>query len=366
MRSKTLPAEDSYGRLPIYLITGFLGSGKTTLLNRLLQQPGMELTAVIVNEFGTVGIDHLLVQASGEDMVLLAGGCLCCAVRGDLLLTLEKLARQRGLNEIPPFQRVLIETSGLADPAPILRTLLNDEAVRQSYRLEGVVTTVDAVYGAAQLQEHDESAKQAALADHLVLTKTDVAERTEIQALRQRLRQLNPAARLLDAQEDEPSPATLFERQPYDPATRGLDAAAWLQAERYQAHPPRRLDSGMDAHIQSFCLQRATPLRWLALEHWLRQLTRLRGKDLLRIKGIVWTEETELPVVIQGVQHILQAPATLQRWPQGQPYTQIVFITRNLDQATIEANLEGILADPSPLGLSRAAMALLGGHGRAG
>ncbi|MDM8546914.1 GTP-binding protein [Candidatus Venteria ishoeyi] len=362
-----LPAENSHQKIPIYIITGFLGSGKTTLLNRLLQQPGMTQTAVIVNEVGEIGIDHLLLESTEDDMLLLAGGCLCCAVRSDLITTLQNLFEKSQQQQDYRFQRVLIETSGLADPAPILRTLINDDFIVAHYRLEQVITTVDAIYGMQQLDEHDESVKQAALANHLLLTKTDHPHSCEevISELMQRLQQLNPAAYCYDLKQGLPDVKQLFAGNTYDPQTRQLDIQKWLQTEIYAApftahHHQDKQEQGIhDQYIHNFCLKYTQPLPWKVLEHWLQQLTRLRGKDLLRIKGIAWTQETNAPVLIQGVQHILQSPVQLKSWPDSQPMTQIVFITRNLPEDLIRKNLEALLHSPTPAERAKAAMLLL-------
>ncbi len=358
----TLADEDSYHRLPIHVITGFLGSGKTSLLNRLLKQPAMQRAAIIVNEFGEVGMDNLLVQASSEDIVMLDGGCLCCAVRGDLLNTLEDLFRRRRAGEIPVFDQVLIETTGLADPAPILRTLLNDEFVIRHYRLDVVVTTVDAVYAMRQLGTYDESVKQVALAHHLIITKSDLVESPEVETLRAHLSSLNPAARLWNIQEEDVDAGELFKVDYYRGDNR-LDPERWLAAEAY-LDPARKsfrpAGERHDAYLRSFCLEKGTPLSWLVLERWIRQLTRLRGKDLLRVKGIAWTRETELPVVIQGVQHIFQPPTTLTAWPPGPRRSRIVFITRNLEREVVEHSLETLMHSHTPEQVCRAAMILLG------
>ena len=362
--SDILPLDTSSQRLPIHVITGFLGSGKTTLLNHLLHQDEMQNTAVIVNEFGEISIDHLLVQTSTEDIMRLAGGCLCCSVRTDLVKTLEYLYQQRQDKTVDKFQRVVIETSGLADPAPILRTLLDDEFVSQYFRLENVITTVDAVYGATQLKEHEESVKQAALAHHLLLTKTDLQDDAKaLDALQQRLRQLNPAAKHYDLHQGIPDVETLFHERVLKAEQQAL--AQWLQSDAYKNsdehhHHHHHEHISHERYIHSFCFEYDAPLPWKTLEHWLQQLTRLRGKDLLRVKGIVYTQETELPVIIQGVQHIFQAPSTLSSWPDaGHKHTQIVFITRNISQSLIKQSLETLLKCKTPAEICQAAMLLL-------
>jgi G3E family GTPase len=366
---KTLPQENSYARLPIHVITGFLGSGKTTLLNQLLHQPSMQHTVVIVNEFGEIGIDHLLVETTTEDMMLLEGGCVCCTVRTDLLNTLEDLFRQRECQEIPEFEQVLVETTGLADPAPILRTLINDPFIKEHYRLERVITTVDVLYGTQQLEDYDESVKQAALANHLVLTKIDLTTKAMLETLKQRLRGLNPTAEIheLNLNQDTVDATHLFNTAAdYNHQSQQIDVTRWLQAEAYLKTEPHNDEYSdnenhrHDAYIKTFCIEHTEPLHWLTLEHWIQQLTRLRGKDLLRVKGIAYTYETELPVIIQGVQHIFQPPATLEAWPTEERRTQIVFITRNIEKNVVERLLSKLIDSQTPAEVCQAALILLG------
>jgi len=362
-----LPQENSLTRLPIHVITGFLGSGKTTLLNQLLPQPSMQRTAVIINEFGEIGIDHLLVKATTEDMMMLEGGCLCCSVRTDLVNTLENLFHKRECQEISEFEQVLIETTGLADPAPILRTLLNDSFIAANYRLEVVITTVDALHCASQLDEYDESVKQAALANHLVLTKIDMVNAMTLEERKQRLHRINPTALIheVNLNQQQFNAEILFNTDHYNSQTRQLDIEHWLQAEVYlehqqphkeHAHHPER----HDAYIKTFCIEHTKPLHWLTLERWIQQLTRLRGKDLLRVKGIAYTHETALPVVIQGVQHIFQPPTTLDAWPSERRRSQIVFITRNIEKNMIERLLYALIDSKTPADVCNAALILLG------
>jgi G3E family GTPase len=366
--NKTLPPLDtSQMRLPVAIITGFLGSGKTTLLNQLLIHPDMQNTAVVINEFGAVSIDHLLVRSATEDIVVMEGGCVCCTVRGDLTQTLQDLFLKRVRLEITEFERVVIETTGLADPAPIIHTLLNDAILKTYFYLDSVITTVDSVYGLDQLEEQYETVKQIAVADRLILTKVDIASASNIKNLRERLQRLNPAALLLESIDGQVAIEKLFNANLYNPATKSIDVQQWLQAEMYAdhtspRHEPHRNEMRHESYIRSFCLTYEQPLSWTVLNRWFQQLTALRGKDLLRVKGIAYTVETDLPVVIQGVHHIFQPPTTLPTWPTEQRYTQIVFITRNISQTVIEQMLAVLVESKTPIEACSAALLLLESH----
>jgi G3E family GTPase len=356
-------------RLPVSVLTGFLGSGKTTLLSRLVRHPGMANTAVIINEFGEVGLDHLLVAKSSENTILLNSGCLCCTVRGDLIDTMRDLFLKRVRGEIPEFDRVVIETTGLADPAPVLHTLMNDPLIAARFRLDGVVTTVDAVHGADQLDRHQESIKQAAVADRIVLTKTDIATEQALSSLEDRLKILNPAAPLLRAVQGEIDPAMLFDAGLFNPATKSPDVGRWLKAEAYaddhNHHHHHDDDDGHghhhhehhhhhedvnrhDDHIRAFCITIDEPIAWEGFASWIETLITLRGPDLLRIKGILNIRETDLPVVVHGVQHVFHPPVQLEAWPSDDHRSRIVFITRDIGRETIEAMYKAYSDATSP------------------
>jgi G3E family GTPase len=371
--AQLIPLDTSYQRLPLTVITGFLGSGKTTLINHLLQQSALTDTAVVVNEFGEISLDHLLVQSATEDVIVIDGGCVCCTVRGDLLETLAGLFEQRERGDIPYFQRVLVETTGLADPAPIIHTLLNEAPLNDYFRLDSVITTVDGIYGLAQLDEHYETVKQAAVADRLVITKIETANPERLQQLTQRLQRINPAAQQVLANPAHGVAAdALFNAGLYDPKQKSMDVQRWLQAEAYHAtthehehHHDHHTQADPthlrhDIYIRSFCVTHTEPLSWRVLNRWFQQLTALRGKDLLRVKGIVYTEESELPIIVQGVQHIFQPPTTLPAWPSEQRQSQIVFITRNIEQAVIERMLQVLIHSRTPQEQCQAALVLLG------
>jgi G3E family GTPase len=361
-------------RFPVSLLTGFLGSGKTTVLNHLLRHPGMAKTVVVVNEFGEVGLDHELIESSSEEMILLQSGCLCCSIRRDLIETLRGLFLRQVHGEMPPFDRVVIETTGLADPAPILHTLMRDPLISERFRLDGVITTVDAATGWTTLDRQIESVKQAAVADRLLLTKTDLADPAAIDRLQRRLRALNPAAPIIPVAHGEVEPARLFDAGLYNPKTKSLDVQRWLQAEAYlnreaehdhahdhghhdhrnddhdHDHGPAAEETGHahhahhdhvhdvnrhDEHIKAFCLVLDEPVNGDAFDRWLEALLLLKGPDILRVKGIVNVIGLPGPFVIHGVQHIFHPPVMMKKWPTADRRTRIVFITRDVDEAML-------------------------------
>ena len=327
---------------PVTLLTGFLGSGKTSLLNRLLKHPSMPETAVLINEFGAVSIDHLLVRAASKNIMVMSNGCICCSVAGDMVQALRDLYFKRANNEIPNFKRVVIETTGLADPAPIMHTLIEMPLVAARYSFSGIVTTVDAVHGEQQLNDHFESVKQAAVADRIVLTKTDTASRNEIDALRARLLVLNPAADVVEAILGDIAPTCLFDTGLYQPSRKTPDVQNWLRAVAYMPIAPasalarlNKTPSRHDARINSFVVTFTQAVAWHALVDALEMLTSLRGENLLRIKGIVHVDGEALPRVIHAVQHTIYPAATLSAWPDEDRSTRLVFITRDIDEALV-------------------------------
>lgn len=318
--------------IPVSVLTGFLGSGKTTVLARLLRRPEFSRTAVIINEFGEVGLDHDLVEASDESLVQLQTGCLCCAVRGDLVRTLDDLLRRREDGSVPAFERVLIETSGLADPAPILQSLMLDAALAGRLTLQGVVTTVDAVNGAETLRRQPESVKQVAVADRLLLTKTDLVD-GDAREVRDHMAAINPAAPVIAAMFGKVDPALLFDASAYDPGR-------FHDLEHAHGTEPHA------AGITSFAVVRAEPIAAIALTLFLEALADHCGADLLRMKGIIRvTESADRPAVIHGVQHVFHPPAWLERWPSADRTSRLVFITRGIARTWIEALLAAIEAE---------------------
>jgi G3E family GTPase len=307
-------------RLPVVLVTGFLGSGKTTLVSRLLGRPELGETAVIVNELGEVAIDHHLLRRVDARTVLLGNGCLCCTLRGDLADELRDLLSRRTRGEIPPFRRVLVETTGLADPAPVLNTLLAEPVVMHHFEPGAVIATVDALNGDGQLDREAETLKQVLVADRLVVTKTDVAERSSVDALVNRLRGLNPAADLLEVSFGEAEPALLLAPGSRDP--------------RHLRMP----EAPQHADVRPFVLFLERPVDWTAFGIWLTMLLASRGADVLRVKGLLDVGGPG-PVVLNGVQHVVHPPEHLDSWPDDDRRSRIVFIARGLGKDEVEESL---------------------------
>ena len=354
----------------ITVITGFLGSGKTTLLNTLLKHPEMNQAAVIVNEFGEIGIDYDLVERSDENIVQLANGCLCCSVKGDLIDTFRDLYIQRNAGTIPYFDRVVIETTGIADPAPVLQIIFTNPMIMNHYSLDGVVTTVDAINGVSSLERFPECVKQAAIADRLILTKSDLVEVSDhgekVKDLSDRLRALNPAAPIVVRNTGDVDPGDLFGTGMFNPETKKIDFNSWLNPEQYlsettenpfnaneadseaaisyykdRGHTPEHRRGNDNHHhnplIKTFCIVREEPMSLEMLRMFLEGLSNEAGPDLLRVKGIVNIEnEPKRPAIIQGAQLIFHSLEFMDRWPSEDHRTRIVFITHNIDKKYIE------------------------------
>ena len=322
---------------PVTLITGFLGSGKTTLLQGLLADPALADTAVLINEFGDVGLDHHLLERIDERTVLLQSGCLCCTVRGELADAMRELHSKRTRGIVPMFRRVAIESTGLADPFPVLTTVHADPVLKHHFRMAGVVTTVDAVNGARHLAMHPESVKQVAVADRIVLTKTDLAAAATIESVVRRVRAINPDSVVLDAHTAGGADAALlsddvtvaFERR--DPMVQ-----SWLAEET------RAAATGTSRHaddIHAFALVFDQPLEWTAFGIWLTMLLNRHGNEVLRVKGILDVAGADAPVAVHGVQHLVHPPVHMRAWPNSERRSRIVFIVKGLDQEAIERSL---------------------------
>jgi G3E family GTPase len=334
---------DQTTSIPVNVITGFLGSGKTSLLRRLLASPALADTAVLVNEFGEVGLDHHLLQRLDDEIVLLQSGCLCCTIRGDLSTAMRKLYARREKGEVQSFRRLVVETTGLADPVPILSTVMAEPMLRYHFRLGNVVTTVDAVNGLLHLERQPESAKQAAVADRIVITKTDIAGESEITELRRRLSRLNPAAPQLEiAPNVLVHPNLLLTRDLYDIAGRAEEVRRWLAIEGDRTATGEHQHADVNRHeaqIHAFCLRFAQPLDWTAFGIWLTMLLHGHGTDVLRVKGMLNVGSSLGPVVVHGVQHLVHPPEHLPQWPDDDHSSRIVFIVRGLSRDAIERSL---------------------------
>ena len=339
--------------IALTVLTGFLGAGKTTLLQKLVREPDLADTVVLINEVGEVALDHLFVDVLDENLLLLSSGCLCCAVRGDLVDSLENILRWRDGGTAPPFRRVVIETTGLADPAPVLHLVMTHPYLVQRYRLDGIVTVVDAVNGAATLDAYEEAVKQAAMADRLVLTKTDLPG-ADADVLRARLKRLNPTAHLLDAAKGEAVAAALMNAGLYEPSGKIPDVSRWLAEEAVAAADAVR-DTSVplaphkhDERIKVFTVATEAALPMATLELFLELLRATHGEKLLRLKGVVrLAEEPDQPMVLHAVQHVLHPPARLQQWPDDDRRSRLVCVTRDLDPSVVQRLLDAFLGVPA-------------------
>lgn len=375
-------------RIPVTILTGFLGAGKSTLLNRILKDPAMKDAAVIINEFGDVGIDHLLVESSSDAIIELADGCLCCTVRGELVDTLANLMDAVQTGRVKPVKRVVIETTGLADPAPVMQAIMGNPIIATNFELEGVVTVVDAVNGVQTLDNHEEAVKQVAVADRLIVSKKTMASPDALAGLETRLSALNPRAALMDADDLESGTAATLVNGLYDPATKIADVGRWLRDE--DAHDALHLhDHGQhhdhhghghhhhdphdqghdhqdphdvnrhDASIRSFSIVEDKPIDPMALDMFIDLLRSAHGEKLLRMKAIVaMSDRPDRPLVLHGVQAIFHPPTRLPAWPDpADRRTRMVLITKDLPEAFVKDLFDAFLGKPRIDTPDRAALA---------
>lgn len=364
------PAE----RIPVSILTGFLGAGKSTLLNRILKDPAAHDTAVIINEFGEVGIDNFLVETSGDTLLELSNGCLCCTVRGELVETLASLVDQIQTGRLKPIRRVVIETTGLADPAPVMQAVMGNPVIAQSYTLDGVITVVDAVHGLSTLARHPEALKQVAVADRLVLSKQGLATDDQLSALLKRLHEINPRARRVDGDSAEAGEAALLVNGLYDPETKIADVGRWLSEEQaldahehhhddhdhhhddhdhgdHHHHGHHHAHHDVNRHgadIRSFSLLHDRPINPMALDMFIDLLRSAHGEKLLRMKAIVQlSDNPDRPLVLHGVQSIFHPPERLKAWPEGsERRTRMVLITQGLDEDFVNDLFAAFTGEP--------------------
>ncbi len=330
-------------RIPVTLLTGFLGSGKTTLLNKLLRQPGMKNTAVVINEIGEAGLDHILARTVedtyiADNTVLLGSGCLCCVLRTELADTLRDLFFKRTLMAIPEFDRLVIETTGLADPGPVLANLMNADVIREHYRLDAVVVTVDSVYGLQQLEQHAEARRQAAVADVLLLTKSDLADETAIVRLATVLESLNPGATRYQITHGDIDPAAIIDAGLFDRTGKQPQPQRWLRtsSRAMSSDGPR---PAHDEEIASFTITLPGLFTWAGLNHKLNWLCKTHGEGLLRLKGIIHTADQAAPLAVHAVHHTLYPPTLLKGWNEKGAPSRLLLIGKGLDEPGIRNEL---------------------------
>ena len=340
-------------RIPVSIVTGFLGAGKSTLLNRLLRDPEMRDTAVIINEFGEVGIDHLLVESSGDAMIELSNGCLCCTVRGELTDTLASLRQDVGTGRVKALRRVVIETSGLADPAPVIQSIIGAAEISRDYSVDGVITLVDAVSGLSTLDHHEEARRQAAMADKLVLTKKTLCSYAALAPLRERLRQLNPLAPLIDGDDPVAAGHAVLICGLYDPSSKIPDVARWLHDEAAHDHHDHGHDHDHGHHhhddgIRAFSIIHDRPVDPAAIGMFVDLLRSAHAEKLLRMKAVVQlADDPERPLVLHGVQSVFHQPERLERWPDpSDRRTRMVLITRDLPAEFVQSLFDAFTGTP--------------------
>lgn len=357
--------DDNDTRIPVTLLTGFLGAGKTTLLNHLTRDRDAGRLAVIMNEFGAAGLDHDLMEASVEEIILMESGCLCCTFRGDIARTLGALMAKRQRGDVT-FDRVVIETTGIADPAPILHTLFVDDLIGHYYRMDGVVTLADAATGSRTLQEHSEAFQQVAMADLIVVSKTDLASDAECARFERQLTAINASARRLRAEQGRVPPGALFDLTGLRADVTADDISHWLGkvTSAQDADPQKPVPTGTapqarhSHRITSASIEVTEPIPPSVFDFWIDTLIALKGPDILRMKGIVHVDDLDWPFVFHGVQHIFDAPVHLENWTGDDKTSRVVVIARNMEKEELEANIALLRMQPKDVETSDAGMTM--------
>ena len=325
-------------QIPVTVITGFLGSGKTTLLSSILKKKEMQKTAVIINEFGEIGLDHALIEHTDENIVELQSGCICCTIQGDLNKTLIDLFDKMMNGKVSSFNRILIETTGLANPVPIIHTLMSSIELIRIYSLDGVITVVDSINGEKTLDLHEESLKQLALAEKIILSKTDIVDKDEIKSLVYRIKEINPVSQIIFSKFGNIPFEEIFGLGAYDPYKKSADVKNWLATEKYKdkKHHHHHDVNRHNENIRAFSMMSENPVNMIAFSFFRDMITAALGANLLRMKGIVNIAGEERPAVIHGVQHIFHPVQWLETWPDNDRRTKLVFITQNIKKEQIE------------------------------
>ena len=325
-------------QIPVTVITGFLGSGKTTLLSSILKKKEMQKTAVIINEFGEIGLDHALIEHTDENIVELQSGCICCTIQGDLNKTLIDLFDKMMNGKVSSFNRILIETTGLANPVPIIHTLMSSIELIRIYSLDGVITVVDSINGEKTLDLHEESLKQLALAEKIILSKTDIVDKDEIKSLVYRIKEINPVSQIIFSKFGNIPLEEIFGLGAYDPYKKSADVKNWLAAEKYKdkKHHHHHDVNRHNENIRAFSMMSENPVNMIAFSFFRDMISAALGANLLRMKGIVNIAGEERPAVIHGVQHIFHPVQWLETWPDNDRRTKLVFITQNIKKEQIE------------------------------
>ena len=342
-------------QIPVTVITGFLGSGKTTLLSSILKKKEMQKTAVIINEFGEIGLDHALIEHTDENIVELQSGCICCTIQGDLNKTLIDLFDKMMNGKVSSFNRVLIETTGLANPVPIIHTLMSSIELIRIYSLDGVITVVDSVNGEKTLDLHEESLKQLALAEKIILSKTDIIDKDEIKSLIYRIKEINPVSQIVYSKFGNIPLEEIFGLGAYDPYKKSADVKNWLAAEKYKdkKHHHHHDVNRHNENIRAFSMMSENPVNMIAFSFFRDMITAALGANLLRMKGIVNIAGEERPAVIHGVQHIFHPVQWLETWPDNDRRTKLVFITQNIKKEQIEDFFRTLMGMDTEKGLPK-------------